>query len=93
MALVTLQVQKECPKCGCKKMTYATRQTRSADEGQTVFYTCPKCRYVANELPQNLLKIVTFLPTTINIQLILNNYKLTWTINPQECRGVIYKNR
>ncbi|KAK2174283.1 hypothetical protein NP493_813g01010 [Ridgeia piscesae] len=42
-------VQKECPKCGCKKMTYATRQTRSADEGQTVFYTCPKCRFQETE--------------------------------------------
>ncbi|PAV90855.1 hypothetical protein WR25_04864 [Diploscapter pachys] len=33
-----------CPKCGHNKATYATMQTRSADEGQTVFYTCLKCK-------------------------------------------------
>ena len=36
-------VDKECPFCGHGKLTYATLQTRSADEGQTVFYTCLKC--------------------------------------------------
>lgn len=37
-------VDRVCPKCGCDKMSYATLQLRSADEGQTVFFTCVKCK-------------------------------------------------
>lgn len=37
-------VDKICDKCGHDQMSYACRQTRSADEGQTVFYTCLKCK-------------------------------------------------
>lgn len=37
-------VERLCPKCGNEKMSYATLQLRSADEGQTVFYTCTKCK-------------------------------------------------
>uniref|UniRef100_A0A8R1DWR0 DNA-directed RNA polymerase subunit n=1 Tax=Caenorhabditis japonica TaxID=281687 RepID=A0A8R1DWR0_CAEJA len=33
-----------CTKCGHGKASYSTMQTRSADEGQTVFYTCLKCK-------------------------------------------------
>ena len=39
-------VERRCPQCNNDKMSYATLQLRSADEGQTVFYTCTKCKYV-----------------------------------------------
>jgi len=42
-------VDKECKACGHGKMSYETLQTRSADEGQTVFYTCLKCSYKFTE--------------------------------------------
>merc|ERR1712080_16392 len=42
-------VRRRCVKCGHKKMTYITRQTRSVDEGQTVFYTCIKCHATETE--------------------------------------------
>lgn len=42
-------VERKCWKCGHDKMSYATLQTRSADEGQTVFYTCVKCGAQDNE--------------------------------------------
>lgn len=38
-------VDEACPKCGNQGMEYYTMQLRSADEGQTVFYECTKCRY------------------------------------------------
>mmetsp|Transcript_276 Transcript_276/g.317 ORF Transcript_276/g.317 Transcript_276/m.317 type:complete len:107 (+) Transcript_276:1581-1901(+) len=38
-------VKQRCPNCNAQKMYYTTRQMRSADEGQTVFYECPKCAY------------------------------------------------
>lgn len=37
-------VERKCPKCGNDRMSYATLQLRSADEGQTVFYTCTECK-------------------------------------------------
>lgn len=42
-------VERKCPKCGNDKMSYATLQLRSADEGQTVFYTCTECKYKESE--------------------------------------------
>ncbi|KAI4457782.1 dna-directed rna polymerase [Holotrichia oblita] len=42
-------VDRKCPKCGNDKMSYATLQLRSADEGQTVFYTCTKCSFKETE--------------------------------------------
>ena len=42
-------VKRSCPQCNYKKMTYTTRQTRSADEGQTVFYLCLKCQFTETE--------------------------------------------
>ncbi|KAL0273765.1 UNVERIFIED_CONTAM: hypothetical protein PYX00_006370 [Menopon gallinae] len=37
-------VERKCRNCGNDKMTYSTLQLRSADEGQTVFYKCTKCK-------------------------------------------------
>lgn len=42
-------VERKCLKCGNNKMSYATLQLRSADEGQTVFYTCTKCQFKETE--------------------------------------------
>lgn len=42
-------VERRCPKCGHEKMSYAAVQLRSADEGQTVFFTCLKCKFKESE--------------------------------------------
>jgi DNA-directed RNA polymerase I subunit RPA12 len=42
-------VEEKCPQCPSKKMYFYTMQTRSADEGSTVFYQCVKCGYVKKE--------------------------------------------
>lgn len=43
------EIERKCKICGHDKQTYSTLQTRSADEGQTVFYTCVKCGAQENE--------------------------------------------
>lgn len=39
------RIKMKCPKCGAEGMLYNTAQLRSADEGQTVFYSCDSCGY------------------------------------------------
>lgn len=45
-----MQVDETCPKCGNLEMEFYTMQLRSADEGQTVFYECAKCKYVGTAI-------------------------------------------
>jgi len=42
-------LERTCPKCQNDKMSFATLQLRSADEGQTVFFTCTKCGFKETE--------------------------------------------
>ena len=38
-------VEMECPKCKNKKAYFWTLQTRAADESETKFYKCTKCKH------------------------------------------------
>ena len=42
-------IDETCPKCGYNKLYYYVQQTRSADEGSTVFYECIKCKFKFNQ--------------------------------------------
>ena len=42
-------INEKCPSCGHGKVYYIVMQTRSADEGSTVFYECVKCHYKFNQ--------------------------------------------
>ncbi|CAG5866070.1 unnamed protein product [Menidia menidia] len=39
-------IDRRCSRCNKEGMIYHTRQMRSADEGQTVFFTCTHCRWL-----------------------------------------------
>ena len=40
------KTEEECPKCKHKKAYYWTMQTRAADESETKFLKCVKCKHV-----------------------------------------------
>uniref|UniRef100_A0A3Q0R7F3 DNA-directed RNA polymerase subunit n=1 Tax=Amphilophus citrinellus TaxID=61819 RepID=A0A3Q0R7F3_AMPCI len=42
-------IDRRCSRCNKEGMIYHTRQMRSADEGQTVFFTCIHCRFQEKE--------------------------------------------
>ncbi|CAN6287073.1 unnamed protein product [Urochloa humidicola] len=42
-------VPKPCPRCNHSEAECYTRQMRSADEGETTFYECTKCKYTFND--------------------------------------------
>ncbi|XP_022769218.1 DNA-directed RNA polymerase I subunit RPA12 isoform X2 [Durio zibethinus] len=42
-------IKQTCKSCGNQELEYSTRQTRSADEGQTVYLRCPKCKWQGSE--------------------------------------------
>lgn len=42
-------VAETCPKCGNKEAYFWTSQTRAADEAETKFYKCTKCKHIWRE--------------------------------------------
>lgn len=42
---VRATIEEPCVRCGAREVGYYTVQLRSVDEGQTVFYECPDCKY------------------------------------------------
>ena len=41
----------ECPACGARKSTYRQLQTRSGDEGSTIFLSCLECGHKWTDTP------------------------------------------
>ncbi|KAM0719861.1 hypothetical protein Q7P37_003996 [Cladosporium fusiforme] len=41
-------INEECPRCHNPQLQFREVQLRSADEGTTIFYTCPKCSHKFN---------------------------------------------
>lgn len=46
---VRSRIKHTCEKCGEPEMEYWELQTRSADEGSTIFYKCTECQHVQVE--------------------------------------------
>ena len=42
-------IEQDCEKCDNNLMYFESRQMRSVDEGQTVFYTCTKCGHTESQ--------------------------------------------
>lgn len=48
-AAVQSKTTVQCPKCGYMEASYTIRQTRSADEPETMIYRCLKCNHTWRE--------------------------------------------